>query len=694
MALKSNTEYFAALASRDCVIELEHKAQTWGRNPITNSYLEKLRKSWAYYHGSFFKKGMDHDISFTGEQGELVQFPINDYRNIARHLLNMTTTNRPSLTARAANTDSKSLDQTILANGLLDYYMRERNLEDYLAKAAEYAVVFGEGYVRLGWNATAGEIFEEDEENGEKFYEGDLEFTNVSPLDVVRDSSKEDYNEHEYLIVRSFKNRYALMAKYPELKEELANLQSKDDLDKIKYPLYGSDKTDDIPIYEFFHKKNDALPEGRYVIYASPDAIFYDGPLPYREIPVYRMSAADILGTPYGYTMMFDLMPLQEAQNMLYSTIMTNQNAFGVQNVLIPKGADLNLSQLTGGLNIIEYNALQGFKPEALNLTQTPAEIFKMAQLIEQKMETLSGINSVTRGNPEASLKSGAALALVQAQAVQFSSSLQQSYVRLMEHVGTAMIRILQDYAKYPRVAAIVGKSNRTYMKEFSSKDLTDIKRVVVEVSNALSKTTAGRLEIANQLLQMQVITNPKDYFTVLNTGNLDIMTEGSEKELIYIKSENEEMMEGRACQAVAFDNHSLHVDEHKSLLADPELRRNAALVTVVLDHIQEHIDLLSGKADPRILQITNQQPLQPPPPPPGEQPPPGPQGPDQGQGGPAPGPQSNPGNALQQQPPTGAEAAQQQAMPEMPKPPGQFANMPTNPADVMPGGNTNIGQQ
>lgn len=678
MSTKSDSQYFAALDSKECVEELQKKAEAWGRNTITNVYLEKLRKSWAYYHGSFYKNDADHSVSSTGEQGELVQFPVNDYRNIARHLLNMTTANRPSLQARATNTDYKSLSQTILANGLLDYYMRERNLEDYLVKAAEYAVVFGEGYVRSGWNATAGEVFEEDEETGEKFYEGDLEFENVSPLDVIRDSSKEDYNSHDYLIIRSFRNRYALAAKYPELKEAILAADSKDDLDNVKYSTYGSDKTDDIAIYEFFHKKNDALPNGRYIVYVSSEAIMYDGALPYRDIPVYRISAADILGTPYGYTIMFDLMPLQEAQNMLYSTIMTNQNAFGVQNVLIPKGADLNLSQISGGLNIIEYNALQGFKPEALNLTQTPAEIFKMAQLIEQKMETLSGINSVTRGNPEASLKSGAALALVQAQAVQFSSSLQHSYVRLMEHVGTSIIKILQDYAKYPRVAAIVGKSSRTYMKEFSSKDLTAINRVIVEVVNPLSKTTAGRLEIANQLLQMQMLSSPKDYFTVLNTGSLDVMVEGDTMELLYIKSENEEMLEGREAQVVAFDNHQLHVEEHKSLLADPELRKNAELVNIVLTHINEHIDQLSGKADPRILQITNQQPLQPPPPPPGsEQPPP----PEQG-GQPAPGPQSQ-GTELMNPPPLGSEAIQEQIMPNMPAPPAPFQDMPTDPSKV-----------
>lgn len=490
MSNSNNTKYFASLESQEAVNEINQKAEDWGSYYVSNNYLAKLRKSWRYYYGNHFQSGAENGLSFAGEQTELVQFPVNHYRNIGLHLLNLTTANRPSLQARASNTDYKTFAQTILANGLLDYYMRERNLEDYLKTATESAIVFGEGYVRLGWNATAGGIYEEDEENGEKFYEGDLEFSNLSPFDVIRDPSVED-NNHDWLIVRTYKNRFALIAKYPELADQLMVAKSKDDMDKIKWPVFTSSKTDLVPVYEFFHKKNDALPEGRYIMYVNNEAVLYDGPLPYREIPVYRISASDILGAPFGYTVMFDLIPIQEAINMLYSTIITNQNAFGVQNILVPKNADINLNQLTGGLNIIEYNMIGGAKPEALNLTQSPPELFKMIELTEQTMETLSGVNSVTRGQPEASLRSASSLALIQSQAILFSSSLQQSYVRLVEHVGTAMIKILQDYAKYPRVAAIAGKSNRTYMKEFSSKDLTNITRVIVEISNPMSKCLA-----------------------------------------------------------------------------------------------------------------------------------------------------------------------------------------------------------
>jgi hypothetical protein len=684
MADNVRNQYFAALPPDQLIPEIESRSDYWNKYTISNSYIEKIRKSWFYYHGAFFERGNDHRISFGGDQGELVQFPINHYRNIALHMLNMTTAQRPAMQARASNTDYKSAAQVILANGLLDYYMREKRLEDYLRQATEYAIVFGEGYVKLGWNPTAGKVYEEDEETGEKYFEGDLEYTNLSPLDVLRDNSREN-QDHDWLVVRSYKNRYDLIAKHPDLEQAIMGVMSKDDMDKIKFPLYGTSKTDEIPVFELFHRPTESLPDGRYVIYSSKDAVYYDGPLPYDDIPVYRIAPSNMLGTPYGYTILFDLMPIQEAINLLYSVILTNQNAFGVQNVLVPKGADINLTQIAGALNIIEYLPNVG-KPEPMNLTQTPKEVFEMLEKLESTMETISGVNSVARGDPGPSLHSGAALALVQSQAVQFASSLQQSYVRLVENVGTAMIKILQRYAKEPRIAAIAGKSNQANMREFSSEDLSGINRVIVEIVNPLSRTTAGRLEIANQLLQMQMIKNPDQYFTVLNTGKLESMIEADQAKLLLIRSENEHMMEGKQVHALVTDDHKVHIAEHLVLLGDPQLREDPELLQLVFEHLENHKTLLEDPNSIGWLTLTNQQPLPPPGMMPGMAPPGAPgEAPPPDQGAPAPDASQAPMD-LMQAPPTGAEESQNAVLPNMPKIPQQAANgLPTNPADNLP---------
>lgn len=622
--------YFAADEPKKVVSYLSYKATDWFKVMQYNKYLDKIKRSWAAYHGVYYEES--HQISFGGEQGELVNLAINHYRNLARHMLVMVTASRPAFQARSINSDKKSQVQAKLANGLLDYYMREKRLERYLKSAVEHAIVLGAGYLKAEWNSTKGEIYDYididestidsyDEEgnpldeNGNlltpfPIYEGDIEFTNLSPYDVIFDTTKESSEDHDWVLCRTFINRFDLIAKYPEMKEKILGIATKDQAEGRRLTLSPHDETEDVPVYEFYHKRTEALPNGRYVMYLDTDVILMDSVMPYRELPIYRISPSDILGTPYGYTGMFDLLPIQDSINSLYSTIMSNQTAFGVQNILNPRGNDIKVNQLEGGLNFIEYNSQVG-EPKALNLTNTPGEIFNFVQMLERAMETISGINSVARGNPESSLKSGNALALVQSQALQFISGLQQSYIQLIEDVGTGIVNLLKDFASVPRVAAIVGVNNRTEMKEFKGDDLSSINRVVVDAGNALMSTTAGRAQIAENLLQMGVITSPEQYLQVMNTGNLDTMIDGEINELHQIKGENERLVNGEEVVAVSIDNHALHIREHREVIMDQDMRKDPDLVARTLAHIQEHINLLRT-TDPDLLALINQQPLSP----------------------------------------------------------------------------------
>lgn len=673
--------YFASKEAKETAYVLLQKSRTFFNVLESNSYLEKLRKMWRAYYGAYHNDlGYGHQIEYTGEQGEFTALPVNHFRNIAQHIYVMITTNRPVMEARAINTDYKSLAQTYLANSILDYYMREKHLEDALKKAAEMAVVLGSGFIKLEWNATAGEAYDTDPDTGEFIKEGELEFTNLSPMDVVVDGTKESWN-NEWVLTRSRQNRFNLMAKYPDMADKIKKLPSVNDANNYRLTVFSNDDTDDVFIYEFFHKRTEAMPDGRYLLFVDSDIVLLDTKMPYRDLPVFRISANDILGTPYGYSPIFDVFPLQEGINALYSTIMTNNNAFGVQNVFVKKGNNINVNTLEGGLNIIEGDE----KPEPLNLTQTPAETFQFLQMLEKAAETISGISSVARGNPEASLKSGTALALVQSMSLQFISGLQQSYVKLIEDVGTSVINILKDFSTAPKVIAMVGKNNRPYLKEFTGESISAINRVVVDVGNPLSKTIAGRVQMAEQLLQMKLLKNPEQYFQILNTGKLDAAFEGEMSELLLIKSENEKLLDGEVPIVSPLDKHRLHITEHKAVLADPELRQNQQMVRNVLDHIEEHLNMLRT-TDPDLLNLIGEQPLSPPGGTPaqggGQQQPP--QGAVQNspmnemmqndqQGNPTPGDQIQ----------TGAQG--QQSLPSPATPPPPFDQMPTNPADMIP---------
>jgi hypothetical protein len=615
------SQYFAALPAESIVAELKARVDRYYRFLEETGRNDRMQTAYDHYYGNDGKKSA-HKIQKSGRQGEFSLVKVNDYRNLVQHLLVMTTSSRPALECRATNTDAKSMSQAMLGNGLLEYYLREKRLERFLRTGVETSLVLDEGFLHLEWDTTLGDVIAGDGQ--ETIREGDVKASVLTALDVIRDPYRSTPVQDWY-ILRIPVNKFDLAAKYSENAEHVLGLSI--DAEQPSFVDYSQmEDTTEIYSYLFYHAKTAAMPDGRLVLFAG-DACLMDVPLPYREIPVYRISAADVIGQIFGYSPGCDLLALQQITDALHSTVISNQLNFGVQSIIGPKGADIEVSQLGEGMTYFEVDPKYVDMIKALQLTKTPPEIFEYIQTVEKKMETLSGVNSVARGNPEASLESGAALALVQSMSIQFNSGLQSSYSQLLEDVGSGVIRMLQSFAKSPRVAAIAGRNSRYMLKQFTGADIDKISRVQVDVANPLSRTTSGRLQIAQDLLQNGLIKRPEQYLSVLSTGRLEPMYEDEIAELVTIQTENEFLSDGKPVPVVITDDHPAHVLRHKAVIANPEARLDPKILRATLQHIQEHIDQMQN-ADPRLIAMLGMQPLPP-------QAPPGPPGVPAAPGGP-----------------------------------------------------------
>jgi len=604
--------YWASVEPKEIANNILDKVEDFYEFLTMSGRLDLMRRSWSYYYRPRLTGGM---LNPTGQQGELTSLSVNHYRNLLLHLETMTVQQRPNFEPRATNSDVKSQSQVILAAGLLDYYMREKKLERYIKTGVKDALIFSEAFVRAEWDATNGDIYGKTA-TGAPVYQGDMRYTNYTPLNVIRDYSKESASLEDWYILRDFQNKFTLAAKFPDIADKILE-DSIDTIETYKTTVttvLGLEESDNIAVFTLLHKPTPALPQGRYTTVLGNGTVLMDGPIPYEETHVYRIAPDEETGTIFGYTVGFDLLPIQEAIDVLYSTVISNQATFGVQNILVPKGHDLSTSQMSGGLNVMEYDPKTG-KPEALNLTSTPPEIFSFIDMLEKLGETISGVNSVARGNPESSLKSGAALALVQSMAIQFSMSLQQSYAQLVEDLGTGTVNILKTFAAVPRVAAIAGKSNRPLMREFVGEDLGAINRVMVDMGNPMTRTTAGRVNLADAFMEKGMISNPDQYIQVVTTGRLEPVIEGKQAQLLLIKSENEELADGKPQRVVITDNHAQHILEHSTVLASPEARKdgNSPSMQVSLAHIQEHITMAQSPGYQMMAQMLGHQIMVPP---------------------------------------------------------------------------------
>ncbi len=635
--LTSDNIYFAALPVDDMLPYLTSKVQDYFDFTLRYKFLDKWKRTFLAYYG-MSQTGTDSSkLNQAGTNGEEYILKVNDFRSLLLALLTMTTSQRPALQPKAMNTDSQSMNETILARTVLDYYMTEKHLEDTLKDATEFALFGGEGFVVLDWNATAGKEYGTNPDTGAVIYDGDLEGKAYHPIDVVRECWGENATRCWY-IVRNFENKFDLAAKYPDLAESILAIQeSSDFMRRYSNVSYNSKAdTDYIPVFTFYHELTEAVPNGRMTKWVGADVSFSDGPLPYKHMPVYRVSPSKWHGTAFGYTIAYDLLGIQTNLDALNSIVATNQMNYGIQNILAPRGGEFNPVPLAQGLNLIEYDPHVG-KPEPLNLLQTPKEILENITRLEHKQETLSGVNSVARGNVDRDM-SGAALALIASQAVQFNNGLQQSYNLLLEDVGTGIIEILQEYATTPRIASIAGKSNRARVKEFKGSDLAGINRVVCEQVNPVSKTAAGRLQMAQDMLKSGLIKTAAHYFEVVMTGQLDTLYQHEVTQIMNIRSENEDLSDGKMPTAVLTDDHVLHAKEHATVLDSSDARDNPQIVQNTLAHIQQHLNIASDPKVANILKFLGQNPIEPPSPAgsaPGN--PPGPGAPPPGAGGPPP---------------------------------------------------------
>lgn len=688
---QNSEEYFASLPVEDLLADCQRKIDDFQDYALRTGRLTNWRTCWEMWMRAEMKLG----VRFGGDRGQYRLIESNIFRSIVTGLVSVLANQRPAFQPEAINSDYKSLSQDLIFDAVSNYYLKVKRMEDAYKTGLTYGVLLGEGWLYEKWNADIGEVTDvttDPEGKQVPIKEGDVQFSVLGPMDVIRDYTRMD-TDNDWYIVREYLNKWDLIAQRPDLRDELKGYTLPTTLQRFRFGHIVDAQTsnaDLIPVYTLIHRKTQACPKGRLTQFIDSDTWILDTALPYDEMPLYPCMPDVMPFNNWGVTVMTSLCKLQYAYDKTLSLIVTNQQTFALQNIVVDESTQTKPEQVIEGLNFIRTNMKQGI-PVGLELCKTPAEVFNYLTVLEQQMEKLSGLPSILRGQPPTGVESGTAMAFLQAQALVFNSPIQQSYVSFLERSATGLFNILKSFANTKRMIAIAGQSNKPYMGEFSGQDLSNISRVIVSAGNPATRSEAGKLQIAQDLLAKGLIKEAKEYFQVLETGSLESMTEGPEAENMLVVEENERLRRGEPQIVSPFDDPILHMRQHITILMDPSLRntQDNPIVANTLMHIMNHarvvIPDVTGPSDPRLLGMLGIQVAPPMGPPPPQQPTPQPVANPMPAGGPAavangtpplnqahnaPRPPSAPTLPGQASPATGAAAAQlnPNLTPHMPK--------------------------
>jgi len=586
----------------DLASELSKKIVEFQEHIIRTGIYSQWRKNQKFYENDFYNVSKTNDIADAGAVGELKAASFNHFRNILRHMLNQLTAITPAFDVSAANTDVASRRAAKIGKDIVNYYFKVKRVSKYTKRGAEFALVYGDGYPICEWNPSIGKKVARGED-GRLVREGDFDFTCASPYDVFFDSTLDDKDNLEWFQFRRKRNKYDLAKIFPKQAKKIIGLSPYYDTDLYKKTQEdGADRnvdSDYVYVYSMYHVSNNCLPNGKYCLYAGGESesfMLYEGDNLYGEkLPVFNLSPAKYLDSPFGFTEANLLRGPQEVINLMISAMVSNANALSVNNIWAPTGANLNIQEITDGLNYITTDSDK--KPEVLSLYQDAPGLRDLLQLCNATMETLSAQNAVVRGNVQdaPNLKSGIAISTVMNMAQQYSQSLEKAYIEMFEDLATFLIETLQKVANTERMIDVTGKMQATSVNSFTRDDLDGISRVIVDQTNPITKQPAGKIEIAMELLKLGHIT-PERFFDVVNTGNLDVAVESDERMLDFVSSVKEKLIEGEEIPPIPGINHQLYIKEIHSLLYDTEIlsnQENQMIMQNIVKTIQQQLDIM-----------------------------------------------------------------------------------------------------
>lgn len=697
--------YWCARESSECVAGCIKRIRRYREALRASGRADRMRRAWMAYQG--WGPRMDADASRVlpaGEQGEMVSINVNQFAALVNQAVVLTTANKVAVKAIPSNSDFESLAQAQLADSLNDFYERELGVAEREHEGALGMVLMSECWQVLDWDATAGPPAMVDEA-GKPVPSGDVRVYCLTPYDMGVDPDVHDADSYQWVAFRRRVNKYELAAKYPNQAEKiLATKRNDETLDAaegsrmildLRRRRSSEPESDCVFMWELRHLPTPQLPSGRLVRFLDDDCVLQDSvqtiegqasnfgyPFPATDLLAYSAAPERVPGTPDGHTSFFDTLSLQEGVDLSASIMMSAINAGGMQNLYVPRGANVTATKLTGALNIVEYDGAQ--LPQAKeNVAINPA-VQAWAEMCVSWMRQRVSMNDVVMGEPSKGMPAQA-MALLRAQAIEFHSHLQAAFERMVQRVRTGILRLLKKYAKTERVALIAGKANSWTLKHWSMEDLAGVDRFVVEPVNPIMKTLAGKVSFMQPLLESGKVTL-QEYLDVVQTGRLSPTIRFAQDNSARIEREKEMLMQGIGVPPIQMmpgpmgpapmldaqgnpifvddgqphirplitDTHWLDIPEYLGVLAMPEVRDAPEVVKAVTEAVHLKVQMWRSM-DPAILMLLHGPPAPPlgmPLMPPQGPPPNGPPGQPPKPPGPTAGPENGPQVELPKPPP------------------------------------------
>jgi hypothetical protein len=587
-----------------------------------------------YYGGDHSGSASSMDIAHGGEQGESSEITVNHYGSIITSLHAMATQNRPAFQCAARDDSADSMASVQLTDQILEYEL-SRGAEAEMVDATRRMLIYQEAGLGVFWHPESGDVVAMEPapvdpmaaDMGEapppprEVRAGELRTECFSPFDVARDLSARSASDLTWQIVRRRVNKWDLAAIYPEHEGEILGAPSADrvDLDRATGSRPGMSKagaSDTIYVLELYALRTPACPAGRYARVVGTTTL-EAGDLQYKRLPVGLHAPERTIDEATGSARTIDLLGPQQAYDAVLSNLLSNNDAFGRNNMLSAKDHGLDVEDFAGGLQSVKYDPVANAPPPGpMIMPRLSPEDMRLAETIQSDMQKLNAISDIARGAANESIKSGSHGALVAAQAESHNSGNERATAEMRRDWGNRVVETYRAFATSERVIEVTGSDEVRTAESFVGADLEAVLSVDVQIANPYLRTIAGKKELADFYADparwAENALTIDQHMTFMGTGRIQPLFRSARAKAIAVREENEAIAKGEPVAALRTDNHEVHIREHTALLDGRQRQKLAPEVIAKLDeHIRAHDALWVTLTiqEPHILAATGQRP-------------------------------------------------------------------------------------
>ena len=533
---------------------------------------------------------------------------VNKIRPLIDGVIGKLTQCSPDATAVAlsdAEHDRAAADE---ANYLIHHYNRKFNRETQLKERVRWACVTGTSYLKIFWDTKREQVVPQFDISGqqiighEQMAVGDVVEQILPCFDVYIDPSAKRDDDVRWMIHAMIKPLSWFVDSYGDIgkrvQPDAVMGHNSGYIDSYLEGANGSGRGWVPPstarinnydtrklcavVYEYWEKPSALYPKGRYIV-SSNGVLLYGGIWPYDKrdaFPFIPLRWQPRSGTPYGYSLGFDLCALQSTYNRIYSRLLEqfeSQKDYIMIERLSNVGADAydNQSDTIEDKNRIYRKVYfnRGSHPPVIQRAPgIGGDLFPLLQMVEKDMMDIAGLHDVSQGMAQAGTPAESVRLL------QKADNTQHSYIRADIEISNARIKewevaLVNQFAIVPFVGNIQGNGLPSDKIEQGVMRFDAIRnggqfRIVYVPGSSLDEGPDARLQKYATLRQMGVFGDPADPETNKLFVEMVNMPESS-KILEHLEMQNQKVQQMQAQQQqVGEQQMAMQQQQHEMAMA------------------------------------------------------------------------------------------------------------------------------